>query len=140
MLLYSPKNRFQIPRDNYMGRNCSDSFILLWIYVLGITLIPLCVCVCVCVCVCTRACMHFADQERSWRGNALPLSSGELRQIYGMYLCAEAYQDRHKNQCIPETWNHLVISLTSHLLIKEKHPTTIKLKLKLQSLSFKTNL
>lgn len=34
-------------------------------------------------------------------GNALPLSSGELRQIYEMHLCAQAYQDLHKNQCIP---------------------------------------
>ena len=42
-----------------------------------------------------------------------------------MYLCAQAYQDLHKNQCIPWTQNHLVISLTSHLLIKEKRPTTI---------------
>lgn len=42
------------------------------------------------------------DRYRNSGENALPLSSRELRQIYEMYLCAQAYQDLHKTSAFPK--------------------------------------
>ena len=85
MLVYNDVNRFQIPTDNFMRRNFSNSLMSLNWYMknytffsmLGLLFKSELVCVCVRVCVCV--CVCFADQYRNSGGNALPLSSGELR-------------------------------------------------------------
>lgn len=124
-LLGSQEDRFQSHRDNFMEKKCPDSLWHLWIDVSGIKPISQHCAQCMWGSDCgdERKCLCFAEQARNLRGNRLLLSSRNL-DLRDVFVCW-SISSLHKTQQIPKTPDHLVISITAYLLIKEKHPTTI---------------